>query len=310
MMQERALAVSRSSGHMTMAIAGTIVVLGAAAAIFAPYLAPHDPYEVDIVNKLQGSSWSYPLGTDHLGRCVLSRLLFGMRVSLGASSLCIALTFVISLVLGMASGYVGGWFDQLLMRVCDVLLAFPKLILALALVGTLGAGMSNLILAIVIVQWVSYARIIRGMVQSLKTQDYILAARLAGTSHARILLRHIAPFVLPQMVILLAVDLGKVILLISEFSFLGLGVQAPAAEWGMMINDSRPYMLDHPALMLYPGLMIFVTVMAFNKLGDGFRDQLDVQAANKGRGWKRNGSGSSRFIRSKSKHSALDKQQM
>lgn len=265
--------------HKLFWVSGVIIFLFILIALFAPYIAPNDPYKVDVANKLQSASWMYPLGTDHLGRCNLSRIIYGTRVSLGGSFLAIGITFLISLTMGSFAGYKGGRIDQLLMRFCDILLAFPKLILALALVGILGTGLSNLILAIVIVQWVSYARIIRGMILSAKERNYVQSARMSGTSHFRIVIRHILPSIFPHLLVLLSIDAGRVILIISELSFLGLGVQPPAAEWGMMINDSRPFMGLYPFLMIYPGMMIFIIMMAFNLFSDALRDALDVREA-------------------------------
>ncbi|GKU76533.1 ABC transporter permease [Paenibacillus sp. L3-i20] len=263
--------------HKLFWVSGVIVGLCILIALFAPYIAPHDPYQGEIIDKLQGSSWTYPLGTDHLGRCILSRILYGTRVSLGGAFLAISITLVVSMAIGTYADYRGGRLDQLLMRICDALLAFPKLILALALIGILSVGLGNLLLAIVFVQWVSYARIIRGMVLSAKERNYVIAARLSGTSHIRIIWKHIWPSILPHVLVLLALDAGKVILIISELSFLGLGVQEPIAEWGMMINERRPYIATIPSIMLYPGLMIFITVMAFNTFSNALRDSFDVK---------------------------------
>ncbi|MDQ0916235.1 nickel transporter permease [Paenibacillus sp. V4I5] len=256
-------------------ISGGCLLILVMIAVLAPHLMPHDPYEVDIIHKLQPPSWDYPLGTDHLGRCVLSRIIAGARVSLTAAFVVIAITLVLSLIIGIAAGYMGGWLDQLLMRICDLFLAFPSLIFALAIVGLLGGGVVNLVVAMVAVHWVGYARMIRMMVVSLKERNYVLSAKITGASGIRIMFQHILPFVLPQIIVLQFLQMGSIILQISELSFLGLGVQAPMAEWGMMINDSKSLMGSHPLLMIAPGMMIFVTVVAFNWFGDTLRDTLD-----------------------------------
>ncbi|MDQ0897773.1 nickel transporter permease [Paenibacillus sp. V4I7] len=256
-------------------ISGGCLLILVMIAVLAPHLMPHDPYEVDIIHKLQPPSWDYPLGTDHLGRCVLSRIIAGARVSLAAAFVVIAITLVLSLIIGIAAGYMGGWLDQLLMRICDLFLAFPSLIFALAIVGLLGGGVVNLVVAMVAVHWVGYARMIRMMVVSLKERNYVLSAKITGASGIRIMFQHILPFVLPQIIVLQFLQMGSIILQISELSFLGLGVQAPMAEWGMMINDSKSLMGSHPLLMIAPGMMIFVTVVAFNWIGDTLRDTLD-----------------------------------
>lgn len=260
-------------------ISGGCLLVLVMIAVLAPYLMPHDPYEVDIIHKLQPPSWDYPLGTDHLGRCVLSRIIAGARVSLTAAFVVTAIILVLSLIIGIAAGYMGGWLDQLLMRICDLFLAFPSLIFALAIVGLLGGGVVNLVVAMVVVHWVGYARMIRMMVVSLKERNYVLSAKITGASDIRIMFQHILPFVLPQIVVLQFLQMGSIILQISELSFLGLGVQAPMAEWGMMINDSKSLMGSHPLLMIAPGMMIFVTVVVFNWFGDTLRDTLDPKSS-------------------------------
>jgi nickel transport system permease protein len=261
--------------HKLILISGVIIFLMTLLALFAPYLAPNDPNLVDITHKLQGPSWDYPLGTDHLGRCILSRLIYGTQVSLGSAFLVMSLTMTISVIVGTYAGYKGGFIDNLFMRICDVLLAFPSLFLALALIGILGPGLVNLIHAMVLAQWVFYARVIRGIVLSVKEQNFVLAARVSGTSSLVIIIRHILPVILSQIVVLASIDIGGIILSISGLSFLGLGIQPPSAEWGMMINDSKAFFRSHPSLMLYPGMMILMVVMAFNVFGDALRDALD-----------------------------------
>ncbi len=244
-------------------------------AIFAPILAPHDPNLIDLSNKLKEPSLTFPLGTDHLGRCVLSRIIYGTQVSIGAAFLVMGISIFIGIIIGTFAGYKGGWIDQVFMRLCDVLLSFPSLVLSLALIGILGPAFKNLIIALVIVQWVPYARMIRGLMLVMKERHFIMAAKIAGTTDTSIIIRHILPHILPQVLVFAFLDIGTVILHISGLSFLGLGIQPPTAEWGMMINDSKQFLRNYPSLMLYPGMMIMLVVMSFNLLGDSLRDLLD-----------------------------------
>ncbi|MGG0719907.1 nickel ABC transporter permease subunit NikC [Robertmurraya massiliosenegalensis] len=261
--------------NRVLVFSGTIIVLMILIAIFAPYLAPHDPNLTRIDLRLQGPSKEYLLGTDHQGRCILSRLIYGTRISLGSSILVVTVTMFIGVVIGLFAGYKGGRIDSLFMRICDILLAFPGLVLILAFVGIIGPGLFNLLLAMILIQWVSYARIIRGMVLTHKEQNYIIAAKMAGTSEFKIITRHLLPGMMSEIIVLATLDMGSILLYIAGFSFLGLGIQPPTAEWGAMLNDSRQFLRSHPSLMFYPGMMIFFTVMAFNLFGDALRDRMD-----------------------------------
>ncbi|MBK5446435.1 MULTISPECIES: nickel transporter permease [unclassified Peribacillus] len=263
--------------HKLMMISIMIISFLTVLALFAPFLAPNDPNLIDIVQKLQGPSSQFPLGTDHLGRCILSRLIYGTRTSLGTAFLVMGLMIIISIPLGIYAGFIGGKVDYLFMRMCDILMAFPSFLLSLALVGILGPSLGNLILAMVLVQWVFYARVIRGMVLSVKEQNFVLAAKICGTPRSSIIIKHILPAIISQVVVLIFMDIGGVILAISGLSFLGLGIQPPDAEWGMMINDSKPFFRETPSLMLYPGMMIFIVVIAFNLFGEALRDALDLK---------------------------------
>jgi nickel transport system permease protein len=244
-------------------------------ALFADVIAPHDPYATDLGSKLLPSSAEYWLGTDHLGRDVLSRLIYGTRMSLLSVLAISGLILLFSLTVGCIAGYRGGTFDGILMRICDVFLTFPTFILALFFIGILGVGLVNVILAITLTHWAWYARIVRSLVLELKSKGYVLAAKSAGGSDLRIIFRHILPSVIVQILILATLDLGHMLLHVAGLSFLGLGVQAPTAEWGVMINDAAPYIRDNPELMLYPGLCIFIIVAIFNSLGEALRDRLD-----------------------------------
>lgn len=244
-------------------------------AIFAPILTPHDPLQVDLMQKLQPASFSYPLGTDHLGRCILSRLIYGSQVSLSIALMVVSLTTTISLAVGMVAGYMGGRIDTWLMRICDVFLAFPSLILSLAIVGILGGGLFNLVLALAASHWAWYARIVRSRVLSVKESDFVKAAIVSGTRQRSLMLRHILPYTLAELAILASLDLSHMILHIAGLSFLGLGIQPPTPEWGAMLNDGRDFFRRQPALMIYPGLMIFLVSLSFNLVGDALRDVLD-----------------------------------
>ncbi|POZ56036.1 Glutathione transport system permease protein GsiD [Lysinibacillus sphaericus] len=255
-----------------------LVLLLIVMALFAPWLAPNDPYATNMALKLQGFSTDYPLGTDYLGRCVLSRLLYGARVSLFIALSVLVVTLFISMFVGLLAGYVGGILDLVLMRLCDIFLAIPDFVFALVIVGALGGGIRNMFIAIVLVSWVGFARIIRNMVRSLKESTYVQYARTIGVPKWKIMIRHIVPFVFPQIFLLKLIGLGSTILLISELSFLGLGVSAPMAEWGMMISDSKTYLMSHPMLMFLPGIMISLTVLILNWFGDALREAMDPKA--------------------------------
>lgn len=263
-----------------------LVIIGIG--LFAPLLAPHDPFKVDLDLRLLQPGGPFLLGTDHLGRCILSRLVHGTRLSLGTSFMVLIMIMTVGVALGTLAGYSGGRLDSIIVGVIDVLLAFPGLILALAIAGMLGPGLSNVMMAIAAVHWVGYARIIRGMVISLREKEYVLAARAGGATPAAIVRRHILPNVLSPLIVLATLDMGSIILIISGLSFLGLGAQPPAAEWGAMLNDGRPYLQIAPWLMLFPGLAIFTVVLAFNLMGDGLRDIFDPRSVTmfKEKGWR------------------------
>ncbi len=245
------------------------------AAVFAPLLAPHDPTTIDAAQRLAGPSLRHPLGTDYLGRDLLSRLLYGSRWSLGTVVLAATLILGIGVTVGSVAGYYGGRLDDVLMRIVDVLLAFPGLILALAVAGTLGPGIGSVMIGLVSIWWVSYARIVRGLVLGLRERPFIEAARALGFSDRRIVFRHVLPNILPPVLVLATLEMGELILALTALNFLGLGAQPPTPEWGAMINDARPFLFTAPRLMIYPGLAISLLVVGFNLLGDGLRDILD-----------------------------------
>jgi len=262
--------------HDWAAIVGlAIVFLLVTLALSAPLLAPHDPAAQHLAERLKAPSLTFPLGTDNLGRCLLSRLLFGARLSLGFVGVASLLVLLVGVFVGAVSGYAGGFLDAVIMRVVDLVLAFPLLLLALAITGFVGAGIGSVLVGIVSVWWASYARIVRGLVLSLRERPFIEAARAGGVTPIRIITRHVIPNVIPPIVVLASLEMGSLLLAISGLNFLGLGVQPPTAEWGAMLNDGRPFLRSAPQLMIYPGLAISLAVMGFNLLGDGLRDALD-----------------------------------
>jgi peptide/nickel transport system permease protein len=217
----------------------------------------------------------FPLGTDNLGRDLLSRLLQAARLSIGMAALATVTIVAVAITIGCLAGYLGGWFDALTMRLADVVLAFPGLILALAIVGTLGIGLFNVILSIALVSWAGYARLVRGLVLEVREEPYVEAALAIGASRPRIVLKHIIPNVISPVIVLVSLEMGSLILAIAGLNFLGLGAQPPTAEWGAMLNQGRLFFQSEPQLMIYPGVMIGLSVLGFNLLGDGLRDILD-----------------------------------
>lgn len=261
--------------HRSWTAGLAITSLLAAFAITAPVLAPNDPTAVALEHRLEGPSVRFPLGTDQLGRCVWSRLWYGSRLSLGTAVAAAALVLASGLLVGAMSGYFGGAVDVVSMRVVDVFLAFPALIPALAIVGMLGPGVGHLLVATVCVWWAGYARLVRGLVLSLRERPFIEGSRALGAGRLTIVLHQILPNVLPPVLVLASVDLGSLLLLMAGLSFLGLGAQPPTPEWGGMLNDGRAYLFSAPQLMIYPGIAISLAVIGFNLLGEGVRDLLD-----------------------------------
>lgn len=267
-----------------LAAAGlAIVAVLALAAIFAPLLAPHDPTAIDPLRNLQGSSRDHLLGTDELGRDVLSRLLIGARWSLGIAALATACVMFVGTTIGLVAGYLGGWVDAVVMRIVDALLALPNLVLYLAIIGTLGPGIRNVFIALVSISWASYARVMRGLVLSVRERAFVKASRSLGAGNGRLMLRHILPNVISPIVVLATLQLGGTILALAALGFFGLGAQPPTPEWGTMINQGRLFLQTNPGLMVYPGLAIGLAVLGFNLMGDGLRDVLDPQLARQAR---------------------------
>jgi len=245
--------------------------------IFSPWIAPNDPIAINLAHKLQPPSMDYPLGTDHLGRCMFSRILYGARTSLGFAMLIFISALSIGLIIGVIAGYKGGWVDQLLMRFGDGLMAIPSLLFVLGFVGIWGAGLKQVILGLILVQWVYYARVIRGMVLSLKEQNYITAAKISGSSTWTIMKKHIIPNVLPSLAVMGTLEIGWAIMNLSSLSFLGLGIQPPMPEWGAMILEGKSFIRTNPELMIYPGLMIILVVVTFNLLGESLSERFGVK---------------------------------
>ena len=253
----------------------TIVVALFAVALLAPWLASHNPALVDPASSFAAPSIAHWLGTDNLGRDVLSRLVYGARWSLGIVVVATALIMSVGVAVGVVAGYAGGVLDDVLMRLVDTLLSVPSLLLGLAIVGTLGPGIGSMTLGLASIWWVGYARVVRGLVLALRERGFVDAARALGASDSRIVLMHIMPSVLPSVAVLASLEMGELILAISGLSFLGLGIQPPTPEWGAMLNDGRSFFFTAPQLVLYPGLVITTAVLGFNLLGDGLRDALD-----------------------------------
>lgn len=244
-------------------------------AVFAPRLSPQSPTAQNLADRLKPPSAGHWLGTDALGRDILSRLIWGSRVTLFIVGTVALIAPVMGLFIGTVAGFAGGWLDQVLMRITDIFLAFPKLILALAFVAALGPGIVNAVLALAVTAWPPYARLARAETLAIRNADYIAAARLQGAGPLRLLIGHIWPLCISSLIVRVALDMAGIILSAAGLGFLGLGAQPPLAEWGAMISDGRTYILDHWWVAAMPGLAIFITSLAFNLLGDGLRDVLD-----------------------------------
>ncbi len=243
--------------------------------LLAPVLATHDPALVMSQNRLLPPSWDHFLGTDELGRDTYSRILYGGQITLGMVIAIVAIVAPFGLIIGAAAGYAGGWLDRILMRVTDVFLAFPRLILALAFVAALRPGITSAIIAIALTAWPPYARLARAETLTIRNADYIAAVRLNGASAFRVVLRHVLPMCIGSLVVRITLDMSSIILTAAGLGFLGLGAQPPMPEWGAMISTARRFMLSEWWVPLIPGMVIFITALAFNLLGDGLRDVLD-----------------------------------
>ena len=243
--------------------------------IVAPYLAPNDPLKTDFNKILVDASEQYPLGTDHIGRCVYSRLLYGARATLGTAFLLMVGISIVGILIGSLAGFKGGALDIVIMRIGDVLLAFPEIVFAIIIVGMLGAGIINTIIALSLIWWVKYARLSRVLVRKERKSEYVHAARMVGASDMKIFSHYIFLNILPFLVVQISLNIGSIIIALAGFSFLGLGIQAPTPEWGNMLNEGRVYIQTAPHLLFYPGLCLFVTVLLFNSLGELLRSILN-----------------------------------
>ena len=249
-------------------ILAIIVFLG----IFAPVISSYNPLEGSLTQKFKSPSLKHLLGTDYLGRDTFTRLIYGVRSTLFLSVATMVPTILIGLIVGLISGYFRGIIDEILMRFCDVMMSFPSQVMILAIIGALGIGIKNVIIANIVVEWMWYARMIRGNVIRQNDKNFILFSRTIGAKTSYIFKKHIIPFIMPELIVLITLDMGWMILSISTLSFLGLGVQPPVPEWGAMLSEAKNVISTRPEQMLVPGLAIVITVAAFNLLGDSFKD--------------------------------------
>ncbi|MBO0758516.1 MAG: ABC transporter permease [Bradyrhizobiaceae bacterium] len=282
-------AVSRSLRSPRVLIALVLILCIGGCAILAPVVAPHDPAEQNLVSILLPPAWvrggdpAFPLGTDSLGRCVLSRLIFGARTAMTVAVFASIGAMIIGSVLAHVSGYFGGTIDWLIGRAVDVWMSFPPVILSLILMVGLGVGLDKVILAIILVDWTRFCRVLRAEVLIVTRRDYVSAARLLGFSHWQTLIREVLPATLPLLITLVSLEMAIAVVVEAILSFVGLGVRPDQPAWGQMIADARQYVYQSPSNLLLPILMIFTAVAAFNLLGDGLRRTLDVRLLDIGR---------------------------
>jgi peptide/nickel transport system permease protein len=264
-------------------LALALIAVFALCALLAPVLAPYDPLAQELGQRLRPPSLEHWLGTDSLGRDIASRILYGARISLIIGVVVVASAGVVGTAIGLIAGYAGGLVDEALMRLTEVFLAFPALILAMAIAGALGPSLTNAIIAIAAVTWAVYARLTRGQILSLRRREFVEAARAIGASRTRIVVRHLLPNALAPIMIQASFDLGSSIIAAAGLSFIGFGAQPPTPEWGVMISEGRNYISTQPWLSLFPGLAILLAVGSFNLLGDGLRDAFDPRLSRAGR---------------------------
>jgi peptide/nickel transport system permease protein len=265
----------------TALFGAAVVVAVMLAAALAPLVSPFDPLEQDIGQRLKEPGWQdaqgrvHALGTDHLGRDILSRIVFGSRIALVVGLAAVVISGVLGMVIGLVAGYFGGRVDDILMRLADIQLAFPFILLAIAVIGVLGPSLRNIIIVIGVSSWVVYARVVRGEVLSIREREYVQAAIALGSQHGRVLWQHVLPNTFTPWLVVATLDMARVIVIESALSFLGLGVQPPTPTWGGMLADGRVYLSTAWWLATFPGLAILITVLGINLLGDGLRDTLD-----------------------------------
>jgi peptide/nickel transport system permease protein len=258
------------------ALGVTLLVVFVACAIFAPWLAPQDPAQLDLTGRLMGPSWAHWFGTDELGRDILSRTLFGARISLIVAVSVVGLSLAVGLVAGGLAGFYGRWTDTVVnVYVTNAFMALPGILLAIAFVAFMGPGLGNVILALAISGWVGYARLVRGQVMAVKEKEFVEAARALGASDLRVMGRHILPNILQPLIVQAAIGMAGAVLAEATLSFLGLGVPPPAASWGSMLNDARSHLFDSPHLVFFPAMAVMLCVLSFNFIGDALRDWMD-----------------------------------
>jgi peptide/nickel transport system permease protein len=265
-----------------LVVGSWLILLGLiATALLSPYIVPHNPIRERLIDRLlppawaEDGEWRYVLGTDHLGRDLVSRIIYGSRVSLVVGFAAVAIGGALGVALGVAAGFLGGRTDEIIMAVADMQLAFPTILLAIAIIAVLGPSFINLVMVIGISGWVTYARIARGQVLSLREKEFVEAIKAQGGSQWRIVWRHILPNILPALIVVATLDLARTIILESTLSFLGLGIQPPTPSWGGMLSDGREYLLSAWWIATFPGVALMLTALSFNRLGDWIRDLTD-----------------------------------
>lgn len=268
--------IKRNKMFSLLAVAAIAIIL---VGVFAPVIATHSPYESNLHDAFIAPNSEHIFGTDKLGRDIFSRVIYGTRISLSAALILVILIFTIGTTLGVIAGYFGGIIDTIIMRISDMMISFPGMVLAIAMAGIMGASVKNAVIAITVVSWTKYARLSRSLVLKIKETDYIRAAKVTGCKTVHIITRHIIPNIISTLIITATTDIGTMILELSALSFLGFGAQSPQAEWGLMLNEGRAYMVDCPWLMIYPGLAICIVVVVYNLLGDSLRDILDSRSS-------------------------------
>ncbi|RLP06498.1 nickel transporter permease [Propionibacterium australiense] len=266
-------------GRRAFGVHLALVLVIALVAVFARQIAPMDPYAANLADAFQPPSAEHWFGTDKLGRDIASRIVYGTRISLTSAMILVLVISVVGSFLGVIAGYFGGLVDAAIMRISDMMISFPGIVLAIAVAGLLGASIRNAIIALAVVSWTKYARLARSLVLKIRHADFVTAAELNGTRPGRLMRRYLLPSALPTLVITAATDIGTMMLELAGLSFLGFGAQPPQAEWGLMLNEGRAYLLDSPWLMIFPGAAICITVIVFNLLGDALRDVLDPRHA-------------------------------
>lgn len=264
---------------MNLRIGLVLVAIAAFGALAGPWLVSADPRTQELALRLAGPTWAHPLGLDELGRDILARLVAGARVSMLVGVSVVLVSALLGLLVGGIAGYAGGWVDTVLGRVIDVLMAFPGILLAIALVAALGPSLRNVVIALATIGWVGYARLVRGQVLKAREFEYVQAARSLGASAPHVLLRHVLPSAYPAVLVQATLGMAGAIVAEASLSFLGLGVQPPTPSWGAMLDAGRGHLMDAPHLTIFPGMAIALLVLGFNFLGDGLRDRIDPRRA-------------------------------